>query len=60
MYLQGILVVQLFDVRGIYFTGPFSSSLGNLYVLLVVDYVSKWVQAIACPKNYANTVMGLL
>ena len=50
MPLQGILVVQLFDVWGIDFMGPFPSSLGNLYILLVVDYVSKWVEATACQK----------
>ena len=60
MLLQGILVVQLFDVWGINFMGPFPSSLGNLYILLVVDYVSKWVEATACPKNDANTVVGFL
>ena len=40
--------------------GPFPSSLGNAYILLAVDYVSKWVKAIACPKNDANTVVGFL
>ena len=40
--------------------GPFPSSFGNLYILLVVDYVSKWVEAIACPINYANTEVGLI
>ena len=58
--LQGILVVHLFDVWGIYFMGPFPSSLGNLYILLVVGYVSKLVEATACPKNDANIVVGFL
>ena len=58
MPLRGILVVQNFDVWGIDFMGPFPPSLGNLYILLAVDYVSKWVEAIACPKNDANTVVG--
>ena len=40
--------------------GPFPPSFGNLYILLVVDYVSKWVEAIACPKNDANTVVSFL
>ena len=40
--------------------GPFPSSFGNLYILLVVDYVSKWVEAAACPKNDANTIVGFL
>ena len=60
MPLQGMLVVQLFDVWGIDFMRPFPSSLRNLYILLAVDYVSKWVEATACPKNDANTVVGFL
>ena len=60
MPLHGILVVQLFDVWGIDFMGPFPSSFGNLYILLVMDYVSKWVEAAACPKNDANVVLGFL
>ena len=60
MPLHGILVGQLFDVWGIDFLGPFPSSFGNMYILLAVDYVSKWVEAIACLKNDANTVVGIL
>ena len=40
--------------------GPFPSSFGNLYILLAVDYVSKWVEAIACPRNDANTVVEFI
>ena len=58
--LQGILVVQLFDVWGMDFMGPFPVSFGNIYILLPVDYVSKWVEATACPKYDANTVVGFL
>ena len=39
---------------------PFPSSFGNLYILLAVDYVSKWVEAIACPRNDASTVAGFI
>ena len=60
MPLQGILVVQLFDVWGIDFMGPFPPSVGNLYILLAVDYVSKWVETAACSKNDANTVVRFL
>ena len=60
MPLQGILVVQLFDVWGMDFMGPFPASFGNIYILLAVDYVSKWVEAAACPKNDANKVVGFL
>ncbi|KAL4297760.1 hypothetical protein GQ457_12G015350 [Hibiscus cannabinus] len=38
------------------FMGPFPSSFGNLYILLVVDYVSKWVEAIATTHNDAKTM----
>ena len=48
MPLQGILVLQIFYVWGIYFMGPFPSSFGNLYIVLAVDYVFKWVEAIDC------------
>ena len=40
--------------------GPFPSSFGNLYILLVMDYVSKWVEAISCPRNDASTVVGFI
>ena len=41
MPLKGIMVIQIFDVWGIDFMGPFPPSFGNLYILLAVDYVSK-------------------
>ena len=58
--LQGILFVQIFYVWGIDFIGPFPPSFGNLYILLVVYYVSKWAKSIACPRNDANTVVGFI
>ena len=48
MPLNLILVVDLFDVWGINFMRPFPSSLGYLYILVGVDYVSKWVEAVPC------------
>lgn len=44
-----ILEVEIFDVWGIDSMGPFPSSYGNKYILVAVDYVSKWVEAIASP-----------
>ena len=58
--LQGILVVQLFDVWGMDFMRPFPASFENIYILLAVDYVSKWVEEASCPKNDANIVVGFL
>ena len=40
--------------------GPFLPSFGNQCILLAVDYVSKWVEAMACPRNDANTVVGFI
>ena len=59
MPLQGILVVQIFYVWGIDFMGPFLSSFGNMYILLAVDYLSKWVEETGFPKNDAITMVGL-
>ncbi|KAM6565709.1 hypothetical protein CsatA_024837 [Cannabis sativa] len=50
----------LFDVWGIDFMGPFPSSFSNLYILLAVDYVSKWVEAAATPTNDGKTVLRFL
>ncbi|KAL4304561.1 hypothetical protein GQ457_10G010670 [Hibiscus cannabinus] len=60
MPLQNILEVELFDVWGIDFMGPFPSSVGNLYILLAVDYVSKWVEAVATTHNDAKTVQQFI
>ena len=53
-------MVQIFDVWGIDFMRPFLSSFGNIYILLAVDYVSKWVEATACPINDAITVIRFI
>ena len=60
MSLQGILVVQIFYVWGIDFMGLFPSSFVNIYILLAMDYVSKLVEASACPINDSNTVVGFI
>ena len=40
--------------------GPFPPSFINLYILLVVDYVSKWVEAIPTRTNDAKVVAQFL
>ncbi|XP_031393924.1 uncharacterized protein LOC116205448 [Punica granatum] len=42
------------------FMGPFPSSFGFNYILLAVDYVSKWVEAKATRTNDAKVVVGFL
>ncbi|XP_019237289.1 PREDICTED: uncharacterized protein LOC109217485 [Nicotiana attenuata] len=56
MPLHGIVEVEFFDVSGIDFMGPFPSSSGCKYILVAVDYVSKWVEAISLPTNDAKVV----
>ncbi|RVX11293.1 hypothetical protein CK203_019604 [Vitis vinifera] len=51
MPLNPILIVDLFDVWGIDFMRPFPMSFGYSYILVGVDYVSKWVEAIPCKHN---------
>lgn len=60
MPLQNILAVELFDVWGIDFMGPFPYSNGHIYILVAVDYVSKWIEAIALPTNDAKIVVSFV
>ncbi|KAJ9546931.1 hypothetical protein OSB04_019474 [Centaurea solstitialis] len=52
--------LELFDVWGIDFMGPFPNSHRNEYILVAVDYVSKWVEAIASPTNDSKVVINFL
>ena len=58
--MHPILEVELFDLWGIDFMGPFPASYNNLYILLAVDYVSKWVEAILTRTNDAKVVAQFL
>jgi hypothetical protein len=60
MPLNNIFQVELFDVWGIDFMGPFVSSYGKRYILVAVDYVSKWVEACAYDTNDAKVVLQFL
>nr|GEU45341.1 DNA-directed DNA polymerase [Tanacetum cinerariifolium] len=46
--------------KGIDFMGPFPNSKGNKYILVAVDYLSKWVEAKALPTNDARVVVKFL
>lgn len=52
-----ILVCEVFDVWGIDFMVPFPISSNNVYILLAVDYVSKWVYAKSTKLDDAKTVI---
>ncbi|GJS14196.1 reverse transcriptase domain-containing protein [Tanacetum coccineum] len=57
---NAIQVCEIFDLWGIDFMGPFPSSKGNKYILVAVDYLSKWVEAKALPTNDARVVVKFL
>jgi hypothetical protein len=60
MSLTNILVNEIFDVWGIDFMGPFPCSFSNLYILFVVDYVSKWIEVKATRTNDAEVVLDFI
>nr|GEV18504.1 DNA-directed DNA polymerase [Tanacetum cinerariifolium] len=57
---NAIQVCEIFNVWGIDFMRPFPSLKGNKYILVVVDYLSKWVEAKALPTNDARVVVKFL
>ena len=60
MPLNLILVVELFDVWGIDFIGPFPTSFEYTYILVGVDYVSKWVESMPCRAEDHKAVLKFL
>lgn len=54
---------SLWDLRcmvDIDFMGPFPSSFGNSYILLALDYVTKWVEVKATRSNDAKVVVSFI
>ena len=60
MPLQPILVIEIFDIWRIDFMGPFPPSFDNEYILVAVDYVSKWIEVIATRTNDHKVVMKFI
>ena len=52
-----ILIIKIFDCWGLDFMGSFPPSCGYLYILLAVDYVSEWVEAIPTRTNDHKVVL---
>jgi hypothetical protein len=57
MPMSPILEIEVFYCWGIDFMRPFPQSFGNLCILLAVDYVSEWVEAIGCKVNDYKVVL---
>ncbi|GJU36990.1 reverse transcriptase domain-containing protein [Tanacetum coccineum] len=60
MPLNNIQVCEIFHIWGIDFMGPFPKSYKFEYILVAVDYVSKWAEAQALPTNDARVVITFL
>ena len=54
------LVIEPFDCWGFDFMGPFPSLHGNTHILVDVDYVTKWVEAIPNPSADHKTSLKML
>ena len=52
-----IVEVELFDVWGIDFMGPFMILYRQNYTLVAVDYLSKWVEVVALLENNRKRVV---
>lgn len=57
---EPIMTLEVFDCWGIDFMGPFPPSSGYTYILVAVDYVSKWVEAQATRTNDHKVVLNFL
>ncbi|GJS08775.1 reverse transcriptase domain-containing protein [Tanacetum coccineum] len=60
MPLKNIQVCEIFDIWGINFMRPFPKSYKFEYILIAVDYVSKWAEAQALPTNDGRVVVAFL
>nr|GEZ52652.1 hypothetical protein [Tanacetum cinerariifolium] len=58
--LTNIIVSEVIDIWGIDIIGTFLSSRNNKYILMAVNYVSKWVEAKALPTNDARVEVKFL
>nr|GEW74348.1 reverse transcriptase domain-containing protein [Tanacetum cinerariifolium] len=57
---NSIQICEIFDIWGTDSMGLFPSSRGNKYILVAIDYLSKWVEAKALPTNDARVVCKFL
>ena len=57
MLMSPIVEVEIFDLWGINFMGPFPPSDGKEYILVAVDYMSKWVEVIPTKTNTHREVL---
>jgi hypothetical protein len=60
MPLKYNLQIKLFDVWGTDFMGPFKNSYGFEHILVMVNYVSKWVAVMPCRKASTKESIAMI
>jgi hypothetical protein len=60
MPMSYFLVIEPFDCWGFDFMGPFPPSEGYTHILVVVDYVTKWVDAVPTKSADGETLLKML
>ena len=60
MPMNYTLIIEPFYVRGFDYMGPFPSSNEYTHILVVVDYVTKWVEVIPTSSADHNTSIKML
>ena len=55
--MHNVYVCEIFNVWGVDFMGPFSPSFGFIYILMLLDYVSKWIEVVATIADDAKTMV---
>lgn len=60
MLLKGIIEIEPFDRLGSDFMDPFPAFKSKVYIMVYVDYVTKWMEAITCVANDAQIVANFL
>jgi len=60
MPLQNIQEIEVFDCWSIDFLGPLPSYFSNEYILVAVEYVSRWMKAIPAQHADSKTVIKFL
>lgn len=49
-----ILVIEIFKVGDVHFMGSFLVSIGSLYILVGIDYISMWIKVISIKRVTAR------
>ena len=60
MFRNHIIPCKIFDIWGIDILGPFSNSNGKFYILIAMDFVSKWVETKATRTKDSQVLLSFL